>query len=254
MEQPVTDHRSSLALLPGIVDRPRQTFAAVLATPRWRWVLPLALCIVAVALVSVATAEYASELARRENAEIMSQMREQLESLPASQREQTQLMMERSTSPLFVGGVGFATRALGLPIGWLIGAAILYFGLAIGGVDLRFAALYAAFSWSWLPFALRDFVAAGWAWVTGQPQANPGLSYFVSTGDLLADAGNPLYVLTSLIDLFFVWHVILIYFLIKAVRPRGSAIGLTVAYTVLYLLLRFLPTVLSTRLALNTGA
>ena len=255
MEQPQVnaERRSSMALLPGIVDRPRQTFTALLAAPRWRWVLPLVLCILALALVSAATAEFASEQARQQQAQIMSQMQAQLEAMPEAERQQTQRMIDRTTSPVFVGGISFITRSLGLPISWLIGAVILYFGLAIGGTELKFSALFSAFSWTWLPFALRDFLQAVWTWATGQPLLNPGLSYFVATGDLLADSRNPVYALTSLLDLFFVWHIVLVYFLIKAAKQRGGAFGLTVAYTLLYLLLRFLPVLLSSRLAFNPG-
>lgn len=255
MEQPQisAERRSSLALLPGIIDRPRQTFAALLATPRWRWVLPFLLCILALALVSAATAEFASEQARQQRAQAMSQMQAQLDSMPEAQRQQTQRLLDRTTSPMFVGGISFITRGLGLPIGWLIGAAILYFGLAIGGTELKFSALFSVFSWTWLPFALRDFLQAVWTLATGQPLLNPGLSYFFATGDLLADARNPVYALTSLLDLFFLWHIVLVYFLIKAAKQRGGAFGLTVIYTVLYLALRILPILLSSRLAFNSG-
>ena len=255
MEQPQVnaERRSSMALLPGIVDRPRQTFTALLAAPRWRWVLPLVLCILALALVSAATADFASEQARQQQAQATSQMQAQLDSMPEAQREQTQRLLDRTTSPVFVGGISFITRGLGLPIAWLIGTAILYFGLAIGGTELKFSALFSAFSWTWLPFALRDFLQAVWTLATDQPLRNPGLSYFVATGDLLADSRNPVYALTSLLDLFFVWHIVLVYFLIKAAKQRGGAFGLTVAYTLLYLLLRFLPVLLSSRLAFNPG-
>ena len=64
------ERRSSLALLPGIIDRPRPTFTVLLATPRWRWVLPLLLCILALALVSAATADFASEQARQQQAQV----------------------------------------------------------------------------------------------------------------------------------------------------------------------------------------
>ncbi len=195
MEQPQVnaERRSSMALLPGIVDRPRQTFTALLAAPRWRWVLPLVLCILALALVSAATADFASEQARQQQAQAMSQMQAQLDSMPEAQREQTQRLLDRTTSPVFVGGISFITRGLGLPIAWLIGTAILYFGLAIGGTELKFSALFSAFSWTWLPFALRDFLQAVWTLATDQPLRNPGLSYFVATGDLLADSRNPVY-------------------------------------------------------------
>ena len=67
--------------------------------------------------------------------------------------------------------------------------------------------------------------------------------------DVLADARNPLWVLTGQIDLFFLWHIILIYALIRAARPKGGAVGLTLVYTLIYLALRVLPGLVAAQLS-----
>mgnify|MGYP001767716882 CR=1 FL=1 len=187
--------------------------------------------------------------AQRQQASALQQVEGQLANLTEAQREQMRQQIEMFTSPLVVAGIGFATRAIGLFIGWAIGAAILYFGLVIASQEIKFSQVFAAFRWKWLPFAVRDLVDAGIVVMSGTVMLNPGLSYFVATGDQLADARNPLWLLTSLIDLFFLWHIVLVYALIRAAKSRGSAVGLTVVYALLYLALRFLPSLLAARLS-----
>lgn len=250
-EAAVVKHRSSLALLPGIVDRPRSTLAEIIASPRWRWVLPAVICLAALAILLATSASALSEQAQQQQAAALQRFGGQLQDMTEAQRAQMQAQMERFTSPLFLGITGGITGALGLAIGWLIGAAIIYFGLTIGGLDTRFAAIFAGFSWTWLPFALRDLVTAGWQVATGSLVVNRGLSYFASTGDPLADARNPLWLLLGVVDLFFLWHIVLVYCLIRAARPKGGALGLTLVYAILYVALRVLPGVLAGRLALG---
>jgi hypothetical protein len=157
--------------------------------------------------------------------------------------------MATFTGPLALGLIGFATSAIGLLIGWLLGAGILFLGLSIAGEDVSYAPLVAAFSWTWLPFALRDLVSAGWTLATGLVRINPGLSYFVASGDSVADAGNPLWLLAGQLDLFWLWHLVLVYALVKAARPRGGALGLTLVYALIYLAVRVGPALLAAGLS-----
>lgn len=235
------DRLSSWSLLPGIVDRPRQTLAQVVEYPRWRWVLPTVLCGLSMVILIILTAPLLSDQAQQQQAIGMRQVEAQLGDMTESQRAQLQEQMGTFTSPLFVGGTALVTGILGMLIGWVIGAAILYFGLAMSGVEVGYTPMLTGFSWTWLPFCVQDLVYAGWQFFSGKLIVNPGLSYFVANGDVLADSRNPLWVLTSMMDLFFLWHVFLVYALIKAVRPKGNPLGLTLVYVLLYVLLRLVP-------------
>jgi hypothetical protein len=115
----------------------------------------------------------------------------------------------------------------------------------MSGRDLGFGQVFAAFSWTWLPFCLRDLVNAGWVLVTGSLITNPGLSYFFATGDTVADTQDPLWVLAGYVDLFTLWHLILVYFLVRATRRRGGGLGLTLAYALIALLVRVVPRLLA---------
>lgn len=249
MQDSATSSPSGLVLLMGIIDRPRATLAAVLAQPRWKWLIPLVICLAATTLLLVVSADELSQQAAQQQTATMLALEDQMQGMTEAQRAQMRQQMATFTSPLVLGLIGFATSAIGLLIGWLLGAGILYFGLAIGGNETSYAPLVAALSWTWLPFALRDLVSAGWTLATGVVRVNPGLSYFVSTGDSVADARNPLWLLAGQIDLFWLWHLVLIYALVKAVRPRGGALGLTIVYALLYLAVRVGPALLAAGLS-----
>lgn len=249
MEPTLTTQPSIVSLLFGIIDRPRSTFQGVLAAPRWKWAVPAVLSLLAVAILLAAGARLLAEQAVQQQAMAFSQIESQLEAMTEAQREQVRQQMGMFTTPAVIAATEFARRAVGMLIGWALGTAILYFGLVVGGVEIAFGALFTGYSWSTLPFVVRDLVDAASIAVSGTLRVNPGISYFLSTGDALADARNPLWVLAGQIDLFFLWHIALVYALIRAVRPQGGAAGLTLVYTLVYLALRLLPAVLAAQLS-----
>lgn len=249
MQHSTSSAPRSLALLIGIIDRPRATLAAVLASPRWKWLLPAILCLGATAVMLWVSAEALSQQAVQQQAATMQALEGQMQGMTEAQREQMRQQMATFTTPLVIGLTSFAVSAIGLLIGWLLGAGILFMGLSISGEEVKLAPLVAAISWTWLPFAVRDLVSASWTLASGAVRVNPGLSYFVATGDSLADARNPLWLLASQVDLFWLWHLALIYALVKAARPRGSALALTIVYTLLYLALRVGPGLLAAGLS-----
>ena len=239
-----TERRSSLALLPGVVDQPGRTMAQLLAFPRRRWLVPAILCLVSLVILLAASAPLLAEQAAQQQAEILRQVEPQLEDMTQSQREQMEALMTRFSSPAAIVGISLLTGLLGMIVGWTVGTGIIYFGLAISGRDLRLSQVFAAFSWTWLPFCLRDLVNAGWVLVTGSLVANPGLSYLFATGDAIADAQDPLWILSSYLDLFALWHLVLVYFLVRATSRRGGGLGLTLVYAAIALLVRVLPRLL----------
>lgn len=236
---------SLLSLLLGMVDRPRRSLGQVLAFPRWKWAAPAVLTLLALVILLLVSARLLAEQAAQQQALAFSEIEGQLGAMTDAQREEMRQQMTMLVSPPAIAGIALATRTVGLFVGWTIGAAILYFGLVVGGLEIGFGAMFAGYSWTTLPFVVRDLADAAFVVLTGSLRINPGLSYFVATGDVLADARNPLWVLTSQIDLFFLWHVVLVYALIRAARQRGGAFGLTLVYVLIYLALRVIPPVLA---------
>jgi hypothetical protein len=231
---------SSAALLPGIVDRPVQTLAEVIARPRWRWVLPAVLTLAGLAIFLVVARAQLVEQAQEQQALAMQSFGSQLGDMPAEQQEQVTQQMERFGSPAFVLGSRLIAEIASLILAWLIGALILFFGELLRGRQIGYNQVFAGFSWTWFPFALRYLVETGWVLVSGQLVANPGLSYFVASGDPMADAANPLWRLAGYVDVFALWHVVLVYCLTRAMDRKGSVV-ITAVYAVLSLALRVIP-------------
>jgi hypothetical protein len=74
----------------------------------------------------------------------------------------------------------------------------------------------------------------------------PGLSFLVATGDVLQDARNPFYLVLGRLDIFWLWHLLLVVLglSVAARMGRGKSLLLTLLYAVLTLGLTVLPTVI----------
>ena len=176
-------------------------------------------------------------------AETARQMQMQLSSMPAAQVETAQPLLERFSSPAFLFASGAVALLVGLVASWLLAAGLLYFGAAILGTSLPFSRWWTPVVWTWVPFALRGFVQAAWSLVNGTVIHYTGFSYLVASGDRMADASNPLFVLAAQVDLWALWHGVLIFVLLRTMARlrRGSAAFLTLFYAVVALGLRVIP-------------
>jgi hypothetical protein len=209
-------------LLVSIIDRPAVTMSHVGKKPGWAWVMPALLVLVGLVVFSVVTAPLTSELALR-------QAQQQLDSLPPQQAEQAAAQVERFTSPPMMAAFSVVGGLVALVVIWLLGAGILYFlGLVAGG-EANFAQSFAILAWSWLPYALRNLIMAAYVAYSGK-LLNPGLSSLVATGDQAKDAANWLYGLLSQVDLFYLWHLILVIVGLAAVgrlsKVKATIVGL----------------------------
>jgi hypothetical protein len=216
------------ALLVGIVDRPGTVLANITLYPRWRWLLPVLLILVSLALSLSLTAPMLTVQARQVVAEQMARM-------PAEQVRMIEAQLERFQQPAAVVGTAFATTLVGLLIGWLIQAIVLYFGALIAGGELEFKRVWAVTPWLSLPFAIEFILHAVFAMTQGHLIVNQGLSYLVSIGKPLEDMRNLAYVALGQLTLFRLWHWVLVSALLRkaAKLSDGTAIALTVVYAAL---------------------
>ncbi len=192
----------------GWIDQPKKTLRYVIKEPRWPlWLAPVFIILVATIIVTVVSAPLLSELSRQQAEE---QMQAQMASIPEEQAEQVRSTMDTFTSPLFVGAMGIAFTVLGLILTWLFRGALLFFIGYLLGTDNRYIQMVTLVLWSWLPFALRDLVQAIYVLLNGQLAINKGLSFLVASGDQAQNAGNLLYGFLGQIDIFLVWHLLLV--------------------------------------------
>lgn len=227
-------------LLFGMIDRPVVTFRAVVAQSRWwMWAMPLLLLILSLAVLLVVQTPYTLELARQ-------QMESQLASVPEDQVEAARAGMEMTMSLPFMLATGLGFGTVALVVVTLAQATFLYFAALVTGGETSFGAMFRMSVWSRLPLAIGALVQAGFIAFAGRLIQYPGLSFFVATGDLMQDARNPLFVLLSGLDLFWLWHLLLVVLgLSVAARfGRGKSLALVLLYAVLALGLTVLPTIL----------
>ena len=122
-EATITESKNSWALLAGIVDRPSASLAEITAHPRWRWVLPVTLAILATVASAIVTAPYLAAEAKLQMAAVLNRM-------PAEQLAQMPKQMATLQTPLFVGASAALTGILVLLIGYLLPGGRTLFRLA----------------------------------------------------------------------------------------------------------------------------
>lgn len=227
---------NTLRLLIDIIAAPGEALRRLSEVQPRSWWLPALLSLLsAFAYLGVTLEETAAEAAK--------QVQAQMATLSAEQAAAAAPMIERVTSPAFLFGSGAVTIVLGLLIAWGLASLVLYLGASLAGGQVKIGKLWPAIVWTWLPFALRGFLQTAWSTIDGSLIHYPGLSYWFATGDATADQTRPLFALASQIDLFGLWHVVLVYLLLRLVARMGGggAFAITLAYVAISLGVRLLP-------------
>ncbi len=201
-DAPTSKPFSVWAMLISIIDRPQQTFEAIVAHPRWKWVLPLVLAIIAVVILAWVSAPYSAEMAQQATQTQLTQS--------GMTPDEAQKVMEQTAqfrTPMFLGLVGSVTGALMVGIVWAAMAGLFYFlSLVVGAEELTFISVFNVVAWSTIPLTLRNFVQAAVIGIMGKFPVYSGLAALQATGDTLKDAGNPLLAALTFADIFWLWH------------------------------------------------
>lgn len=228
------------SLLVGSVDRPTASLRAV--TERagvMIWLVPLLLLVVCYVPMVVVQAPYNVELAQQ-------QAQRQLDQMPAEQQRQAVAQIETFTSAPFLIATGLGMGIIMLLIGLAAQSLVLYLGSLVAGGETTYGRLFRVSVWSRLPYALSYLALAGFTLLAGRAVRYPGLSALAATGNVMQDGQQPLVALLSSIDLFWLWHLALVAIGVSAARRtrNGPAIGLTLVYAVLSLVVQVVPAML----------
>lgn len=193
------------SLFVSLIDKPGDTFQTLAARRGvWRWLLPLLISFLALAVLAFVQTPYTMELARQ-------QAEQQLATMPPEQAEAARQSMAFSFSFPFMLSMTLVFGLLALAVILLIQAAFFYFGgLLLGGSEMTFGAIFTMTVWARLPLALGALVLAGFIAVSGRFIQYPGLAFLATTGDVMQDAANPMIALLAGVDLFWAWNLILL--------------------------------------------
>jgi hypothetical protein len=190
-------------VLPALL-RPRETFARIVDYAGDCWLTPL---------LVISLAEIARVIAAG-NVRGLLAATGQITLPPGSEfwtpEQQAQFMQaqQAASSPVFLYVFPGIVALLGVWIGWVLMSALLHFLLTVlGGRSATRAALNVV-AWASLPFAVRALIRAGYSFTTGTLITSPGLAGFAPTE--AGAAGAFLGALLALVDVFVIWHLVLV--------------------------------------------
>lgn len=209
------ERRGAVRLLWDMIVRPRSTLQFISEDGKRVWWVPAFLSVFLVALPVVARAPITAQQSREAMSVVQEQFGERASPEELEQMEQT---MSVVASPLITVVFPAAAGAVGRVVSWLVWAGTLYLaGMALGGRS-TFSHMFRMVVWIWIPHALRDLLQAIYISVRDQAIRNPGLSGLVQRGQsvtemITARPGLGQQILSSVlsrVDLFLVWHLILL--------------------------------------------
>jgi hypothetical protein len=228
-------------LLIGIIDQPLTTFKAVKARRGWlTWAMPLLILLLAFAGATAAQIPYIAEMARQ-------QAETQLASLPEDQADSARAGMAFSLSLPFLVATSLGFGGLALCSGLAAQAAFFYFAASIASSeDVGFGPIFSMSAWARLPMALGFLVQGVFVAVSQHTIQYPGLAFLVASGEIMQDARNPFFAVLSGIDLFWLWHLLLLVLglSVTARLGRGASLVLVLLYAVLTLAVTAAPTLI----------
>lgn len=231
-------------LLLGLIDRPREALGYVGKSPGRRWVAPALITLGALLLLNIVSAPLVAQ-------EAQELVRQQLSTLPASQAEEAMSQVATFSSPLFMALTAILGGFLALVIGWLIRSGTLFFIFSLVGNESDFRQIFSLTLWAWLPLAFRDLVKSAYILINGRLILHPGLAFLLANGARTQDLSNFLYSFLSSLDIFLLWHLILIALGAKAIAhlPSRQATWATLGYWAVTTPLALIPTLVSSLLS-----
>jgi hypothetical protein len=224
-------------LLPALF-KPRRTFARIAAVETAVWQTPILILILSALIRTLVNGSV--KAAANSGAPPVG-----FEYYTPEQQAQLQQAMAATSGPVFTYLLPAVVTVLGVYLGWLILGWVIHLGLTLmGGRGSSRQALNIV-AWSLLPFAIRDVVRIAAMWITGQPLSALGLAGFAPDGD-----GNLAIYLTALlsfIDIYLLWHILLLLIGVRAAETisRVKAWSVVLFTVIAFLLIRALPALLA---------
>lgn len=202
-------------LLPVLI-RPRSTFEKVAKQTNSVWLTPM--LILSVLLVILALV---SSPIRAMNSQMGAELPPDFEYYTPEQQQAIIEGQQSMSGPVFTLVFPLLGSLAGLWIVWLVLGSILHLTLTFFGSRSRTKSALNIVAWASMPFALRYLVQIIAILVTRQLISSPGLSGFFAT-----DMGGFKLFLSlffGLVDLYTLWHLLLLVVGVKAVSNLNSS-------------------------------
>jgi len=132
--------------------------------------------------------------------------------------------IQTTQGPAFVYVIPIVSGLIKLWVGWVLLAGLFHLlSTLLGGRGAMRSALNVV-AWASLPFAVRDLLRVVFMLIVGHPISSPGLSGFAGSSIFVAQ-------LLANLDLFFIWHAILMVIgtsLVDSLPVRKAALAVSV--------------------------
>jgi hypothetical protein len=190
--------------------RPRGAFARIIAAESALWQTPIVILLVTGLMRTLVTGALRQAAAQAGGPVLPPGF----EYYTPEQQAQFMQAMAATSGPIFVYLLPAVMTVLGVLFGWLILSGVLYLGMTLVGGRAGSMTVRNVTAWALLPFALRDMVRAVAMWSSGAPLTVLGLSGFAP----VLEGGAAIYVtaLLALVDLYLLWHLLLLLIGIRA--------------------------------------
>ena len=224
------------ALLPAILLKPRKTIQAILREEKAVWLTPLLVLSILIILAVLVAAPI-----QRQIIQSGSNIPENFQYWTSDEQNAFLQAQASQTSPLFLYVFPILRHVIGYWLIWLLTSSLLHLAITLrGSHSSRMGASNLA-AWSMTPFILRVLVEILVILFTRRLVENPGLSAL-----LPSDAAGFKAFLRSVlavVDLYHVWHVILLLVGVRTLSglSKGKAISAALAAVLVMLLLLGIP-------------
>ncbi len=196
--RPESNRAGLSARLVGIIASPRETFAAVIADPRWLGTAFLTTVVAAICTVGFLVTDV-GRLA------VLDQQVRQIESLGVTVTDQMYVRIELAQR--YVPYLAAGNILLGWPVRWVLLSGIVAAVFSAGlGAEATFRQLFAVVVHSWAVFALQAVFVAPLNYVRESIGGATSLGVFFP---MLGEGGFPARLLGS-IDLFAAWWIVVL--------------------------------------------
>ena len=230
--------------LPAVLAKPRKTIHSILAEDKAVWLAPLLI----LSALSILAVLFAAPI-QRQIIQSGSNIPENFQYWTNDEQNAFLQAQASQTSPLFLYVFPILQRVSGYWLIWLLTSSLLHLAITLRGSRSSRVGASNLAAWSMTPFILRVLVEIFIILFTRRLVENPGLSALLPSDAVGFNAY--LRSVLAAIDLYYVWHVIL---LLVGVRPlsglsKGKALSSALAAVFIMLLLLGVPGFIGTLLS-----
>lgn len=223
--------------------RPKKTLDMILGEEKANWQTPLLVLAIAGILES-----FAAGPIKKAAIEMGANLPPGYEYYSPEQQQQFMQAQASQSSPLFLYIFPILGMLLGILITWFLLRSLLHLSLTLAGSRGKSILSGNLAAWSTLPLAIRSLVRFAAMLATKSLISAKGLSGLITPA---TSAGHFTSALLALIDLYFIWQVVLILIGSEKISslPRIKAWGASLVAIAILLLLQALPGFLSGKLS-----